>query len=148
MDGRRFIDAVFSSQRVEPITQVVMNLPNDAVEYLGEFIMLHHLNTSQYYVMLGFFLNVLWSFSCPSLFWWLKMGQMHSGVYSEGIPRQSILILPCQRFMSTDSPRLRTLNLIFMRYVFCSEDWLEVLKVLLISVSFPTCHEVIFACLY
>ncbi|XXG71301.1 hypothetical protein AAC387_Pa07g0585 [Persea americana] len=37
MDGRRFVDAVFSSQRVESITQVVMNLPNDAVEYLDAF---------------------------------------------------------------------------------------------------------------
>lgn len=42
MDGRRFIDAVFSSQRVKPITQVVMNLPNNAVEYLGEFTLLLH----------------------------------------------------------------------------------------------------------
>ncbi|XP_077254028.1 met-10+ like family protein [Tasmannia lanceolata] len=37
MDGRRFINAIFASQRVEPISQVVMNLPNDAVEYLDSF---------------------------------------------------------------------------------------------------------------
>ncbi|XP_068667600.1 tRNA (guanine(37)-N1)-methyltransferase 1 [Aristolochia californica] len=37
MDGRRFIKSVFPSQRSESITQVVMNLPNDASEYLDEF---------------------------------------------------------------------------------------------------------------
>lgn len=35
MDGRRFISAVFSSEKAQTITQVVMNLPNDASEYLG-----------------------------------------------------------------------------------------------------------------
>lgn len=35
MDGRRFIDAIFKSQSSRPITQVVMNLPQDAAEYLG-----------------------------------------------------------------------------------------------------------------
>ncbi|CAL5435558.1 unnamed protein product [Camellia sinensis] len=35
MDGRRFIDAMFASQKAQSITQVVMNLPNDAAEYLG-----------------------------------------------------------------------------------------------------------------
>ncbi|KAJ6886947.1 tRNA (guanine(37)-N1)-methyltransferase 1 [Populus alba x Populus x berolinensis] len=35
MDGRRFIDAMYASQKAQSITQVVMNLPNDAVEYLG-----------------------------------------------------------------------------------------------------------------
>ena len=40
MDGRRFIDALFSSQKAQSITQVVMNLPNDAAEYLGIFIFL------------------------------------------------------------------------------------------------------------
>ncbi|CAL5375936.1 unnamed protein product [Camellia sinensis] len=34
MDGRRFIDAMFASQKAQSITQVVMNLPNDAAEYL------------------------------------------------------------------------------------------------------------------
>ncbi|KAH7842062.1 hypothetical protein Vadar_001065 [Vaccinium darrowii] len=34
MDGRRFIDTVFASQKSQSITQVVMNLPNDAAEYL------------------------------------------------------------------------------------------------------------------
>ncbi|KAL2523608.1 tRNA (guanine(37)-N1)-methyltransferase 2 [Abeliophyllum distichum] len=29
MDGRRFIEAIFASQRAQSITQVVMNLPND-----------------------------------------------------------------------------------------------------------------------
>ncbi|CAK9160174.1 unnamed protein product [Ilex paraguariensis] len=37
MDGRRFIDAIFASQKAEFITQVVMNLPNDAAEYLDAF---------------------------------------------------------------------------------------------------------------
>ncbi|XP_020518178.1 tRNA (guanine(37)-N1)-methyltransferase 1 isoform X3 [Amborella trichopoda] len=37
MDGRRFINAMLSSRRLEPITQVVMNLPKDAVEYLDAF---------------------------------------------------------------------------------------------------------------
>lgn len=35
MDGRRFINAMFTSDKAESITQVVMNLPNDAAEYLG-----------------------------------------------------------------------------------------------------------------
>lgn len=35
MDGRRFIDSVFASSEAKCITQVVMNLPNDAAEYLG-----------------------------------------------------------------------------------------------------------------
>ncbi|KAI7997108.1 tRNA (guanine(37)-N1)-methyltransferase 1 [Camellia lanceoleosa] len=34
MDGRRFIDAMFASQKAQSITQVVMNLPNDVAEYL------------------------------------------------------------------------------------------------------------------
>ncbi|KAK1325303.1 tRNA (guanine(37)-N1)-methyltransferase 1 [Acorus calamus] len=37
MDGRRFIDAMFSSPRPHSITQVVMNLPNDAVKFLDAF---------------------------------------------------------------------------------------------------------------
>ncbi|GMP52799.1 hypothetical protein CsSME_00018489 [Camellia sinensis var. sinensis] len=37
MDGRRFIDAMFASQKAQSITQVVMNLPNDAAEYLDVF---------------------------------------------------------------------------------------------------------------
>lgn len=35
MDGRRFIETVFASQEAQPITQVVMNLPQDAAEFLG-----------------------------------------------------------------------------------------------------------------
>ena len=35
MDGRRFINAMFTSDKAESITQVVMNLPNDAAEFLG-----------------------------------------------------------------------------------------------------------------
>lgn len=35
MDGRRFVDSVFASSKARSITQVVMNLPNDAAEYLG-----------------------------------------------------------------------------------------------------------------
>lgn len=35
MDGRRFIGAMFASDKAKSITQVVMNLPNDAAEYLG-----------------------------------------------------------------------------------------------------------------
>ncbi|PIN23048.1 tRNA modification enzyme [Handroanthus impetiginosus] len=37
MDGRRFIQAVFASQRAQSITQVVMNLPKDAPEFLDAF---------------------------------------------------------------------------------------------------------------
>ncbi|KAI3509905.1 hypothetical protein L1887_25430 [Cichorium endivia] len=37
MDGRRFIDAIFKSHSTRPITQVVMNLPKDAAEYLDAF---------------------------------------------------------------------------------------------------------------
>lgn len=35
MEGRRFISAMFASEKAAKITQVVMNLPNDAAEYLG-----------------------------------------------------------------------------------------------------------------
>lgn len=35
MEGRRFISAIFASEKAPKITQVVMNLPNDAAEYLG-----------------------------------------------------------------------------------------------------------------
>ncbi|KAM1356592.1 hypothetical protein ACFX13_031430 [Malus domestica] len=37
MDGRRFIGAMFASDKAKSITQVVMNLPNDAAEYLDAF---------------------------------------------------------------------------------------------------------------
>ncbi|KAL4554962.1 hypothetical protein LXL04_037572 [Taraxacum kok-saghyz] len=37
MDGRRFIDVIFKSQSSRPITQVVMNLPKDAAQYLDAF---------------------------------------------------------------------------------------------------------------
>ncbi|KAL3503293.1 hypothetical protein ACH5RR_037742 [Cinchona calisaya] len=37
MDGRRFIDTIFASQKTRPVTQVVMNLPNDAAEFLDAF---------------------------------------------------------------------------------------------------------------
>ncbi|XP_073156347.1 tRNA (guanine(37)-N(1))-methyltransferase 1 isoform X2 [Henckelia pumila] len=37
MDGRRFIETVFSCQRTHSITQVIMNLPNDAAEFLDAF---------------------------------------------------------------------------------------------------------------
>nr|GMD58034.1 tRNA (guanine(37)-N1)-methyltransferase 1 [Ipomoea batatas] len=37
MDGRRFIGTIFSSQKTRIITQVVMNLPNDAVDFLDVF---------------------------------------------------------------------------------------------------------------
>ncbi|KAK6134449.1 hypothetical protein DH2020_031806 [Rehmannia glutinosa] len=37
MDGRRFIETVFASQRTRSITQVVMNLPKDAAEFLDAF---------------------------------------------------------------------------------------------------------------
>ncbi|GMN63024.1 hypothetical protein TIFTF001_032093 [Ficus carica] len=37
MDGRRFIISMFSSEKAPSITQVVMNLPNDAVEFLDAF---------------------------------------------------------------------------------------------------------------
>ncbi|KAJ7948578.1 tRNA (guanine(37)-N1)-methyltransferase [Quillaja saponaria] len=37
MDGRRFINAMFTSAKARSITQVVMNLPNDAAEFLDAF---------------------------------------------------------------------------------------------------------------
>jgi tRNA (guanine37-N1)-methyltransferase len=37
MDARRFVTAIYSSQHVRPITQVVMNLPKDAAEFLGDY---------------------------------------------------------------------------------------------------------------
>ncbi|OIT23842.1 PREDICTED: tRNA (guanine(37)-N1)-methyltransferase 1 [Nicotiana attenuata] len=37
MDGRRFIDSIFASEKTRAITQVVMNLPNDAAEFLDSF---------------------------------------------------------------------------------------------------------------
>ncbi|GLT83420.1 hypothetical protein SLE2022_017100 [Rubroshorea leprosula] len=37
MDGRRFIKAVFASEKALSITQIVMNLPNDAAEFLDAF---------------------------------------------------------------------------------------------------------------
>ncbi|KAL2472609.1 tRNA (guanine(37)-N1)-methyltransferase 2 [Forsythia ovata] len=37
MDGRRFIETIFASQTAQSITQVVMNLPNDAAEFLDAF---------------------------------------------------------------------------------------------------------------
>ncbi|XP_004146841.1 tRNA (guanine(37)-N1)-methyltransferase 1 isoform X1 [Cucumis sativus] len=37
MEGRRFIRAMFASEKAPKITQVVMNLPNDAAEYLDAF---------------------------------------------------------------------------------------------------------------
>ncbi|KAM6580361.1 hypothetical protein CsatA_004135 [Cannabis sativa] len=37
MDGRRFIVSLFTSEKAPSITQVVMNLPNDAVEFLDAF---------------------------------------------------------------------------------------------------------------
>lgn len=39
MDGRRFIGAIFASQRPYAVTQVVMNLPNAAAEFLGLLLM-------------------------------------------------------------------------------------------------------------
>ena len=39
MDGRRFINAMFTSDKAESITQVVMNLPNDAAEFLGGLLL-------------------------------------------------------------------------------------------------------------
>ncbi|PKA52631.1 tRNA (guanine(37)-N1)-methyltransferase 1 [Apostasia shenzhenica] len=37
MDGRRFIESLFSVRRLYPITQVVMHLPNDSIEFLVAF---------------------------------------------------------------------------------------------------------------
>ncbi|KAI4333755.1 hypothetical protein L6164_018523 [Bauhinia variegata] len=37
MDGRRFIKAVYASDKAHSVTQVVMNLPNNAAEYLDAF---------------------------------------------------------------------------------------------------------------
>ncbi|KQK04402.1 hypothetical protein BRADI_2g13350v3 [Brachypodium distachyon] len=36
MDARRFVAAMYSSQHVHPVTQLVMNLPKDAAEFLGK----------------------------------------------------------------------------------------------------------------
>lgn len=43
MDGRRFIDAMFTSDKAKSITQVVMNLPNGAAEFLGLSSFLYNL---------------------------------------------------------------------------------------------------------
>ncbi|KAL1299415.1 hypothetical protein HN51_043940 [Arachis hypogaea] len=37
MDGRRFIRAMYASDKAQSITQVVMNLPNEAAEFLDAF---------------------------------------------------------------------------------------------------------------
>ncbi|XP_062211338.1 tRNA (guanine(37)-N1)-methyltransferase 1-like isoform X2 [Phragmites australis] len=37
MDARRFISAIYSSRHVHRVTQIVMNLPNDAAEFLDVF---------------------------------------------------------------------------------------------------------------
>ncbi|KMS98385.1 hypothetical protein BVRB_4g093370 [Beta vulgaris subsp. vulgaris] len=37
MDGRRFIETIFSSDKTHSVTQVVMNLPNNAVDFLDVF---------------------------------------------------------------------------------------------------------------
>ncbi|KAG2597304.1 tRNA (guanine(37)-N1)-methyltransferase 1-like [Panicum virgatum] len=37
MDARRFVSSIYSSQHVHPVTQIVMNLPNDAAEFLDVF---------------------------------------------------------------------------------------------------------------
>lgn len=37
MDARRFVIAMYSSQHVHPVTQLVMNLPKDAAEFLDVF---------------------------------------------------------------------------------------------------------------
>ncbi|KAL8512075.1 hypothetical protein ACS0TY_018511 [Phlomoides rotata] len=42
MDGRRFIQTVFASHKARPITQVVMNLPKDAYEFLDAFRGIFH----------------------------------------------------------------------------------------------------------
>lgn len=44
MDGRRFIDSIFASEKTRAITQVVMNLPNDAAEFLGTLSFCNVLN--------------------------------------------------------------------------------------------------------
>ncbi|CAL0310623.1 unnamed protein product [Lupinus luteus] len=36
MDGRRFIEAMYASDKAHSITQVVMNLPNEAAEFLAD----------------------------------------------------------------------------------------------------------------
>jgi len=37
MDARRFVSSIYSSQHVHPVTQIVMNLPNDAADFLDVF---------------------------------------------------------------------------------------------------------------
>lgn len=52
MDGRRFIGTIFSSQKTRIITQVVMNLPNDAVDFLGMCSLASkHSRCSQLYIV-------------------------------------------------------------------------------------------------
>jgi len=58
MDGRRFIDTMFSSEKGHSITQVIMNLPNTAVEFLGLF--------STTFTIFSFFLVVVNDYAIPS----------------------------------------------------------------------------------
>lgn len=56
MDGRRFIEYVFKRQKSDPITQVVMNLPHDAVEFLGMHFAF--LLFAALYIRFNFFLDL------------------------------------------------------------------------------------------
>ncbi|KAL6842794.1 hypothetical protein ACP4OV_027638 [Aristida adscensionis] len=47
MDARRFISAIYSSQHVHHVTQVVMNLPKDAAEFLELYVFRGILRNSQ-----------------------------------------------------------------------------------------------------
>ena len=53
MDARRFVSAIYSSQHVRPVTQVVMNLPKDAAEFLGEYRFLNSLLFSSEMVLVA-----------------------------------------------------------------------------------------------
>ncbi|KAH7544234.1 hypothetical protein JRO89_XS15G0133800 [Xanthoceras sorbifolium] len=61
MDGRRFINAIFVSDKAHSITQVVMNLPNNAAEYLG-VLFISPLNFLFVFILaiVGFFRSNRW----------------------------------------------------------------------------------------
>lgn len=52
MDGRRFIRAMFAGDKAQPITQVVMNLPNEAAEFLGRLSLMGSLFIYLYNIVL------------------------------------------------------------------------------------------------
>lgn len=143
MDGRRFIWAIFASEKAKGITQVVMNLPNDAAEYLGLLLLswtCFFLFASKYVELLIQFgddwispkwLVKLWTIKLIG-FWdhfrfnlsWLTFylslmiclyQQMHSGEYSEADPRMETSLSHWS--MSMVSPKLKIQSSTFTRSV-------------------------------